>query len=170
MGERIVTEQDRLRRPSSPVEFDAKARFLAKRLSAAAAEGTRRVRGIAAPQIGVHQHMFYWNFAGLDTTDGGYPVDRGGLSSSGVACNVTLLEQSDETWDREERCLSFPRKFILARRPLTGRFEWFTHHGERREVVLAGMAARVWMHELDHLNGVLMIDRAAPGAELHRIA
>lgn len=170
MSDRIVTDHAKLRRPSTPVTFDAKTRFLAKRLSRAASEGDRRVRGIAAPQLGVHQHMFYWNFAGLGPEDGGQPVDRGGLPASGIACNVTLLDHSDETWDREEGCLSFPRQFILVRRPVTGRFEWHNHHGERFEVALVGMAARVWMHELDHLNGVLMTERAAPNAELHRLA
>lgn len=168
MGERIVVEQERLRRPSAQVEFNPKARFLARRLSTAAGDG-RNVRGIAAPQIGVHQHMFYWNFSGMAQEDCGVSVDRGGLPASGIACNVVLLESSEETWDREERCLSFPRKFVVARRPVTGVFEWFTHRGERQEVTLGGMAARVWMHELDHCNGVLMVDRAAPGMELHRV-
>lgn len=169
MSDRIVTEQDRLRRPSTPVAFDAKTRFLAQRLSRAASEGDRRIRGIAAPQLGVHQQMFYWNFAGLGDTDGGQRVDRGGLSSSGIACNVALLDTSDETWVREEGCLSFPGRFIFVERPLIGRFEWYTRRGDRCEVTLVGMAARVWMHELDHLHGVLMVDRAAPDAELHRL-
>lgn len=159
MSERIVTSPERLRRPSAPVEFDAKARFLARRLLTAAT-ASRRVRGVAAPQIGVHQRMFHWSFAGLPDVDGGRPVDRGGLPSGGIACNPTLLESSDETWTREEGCLSFPRKFIIVERPLTAHFEWFTVEGERREVTLGGYAARIWLHEADHLDGVLYMDRA----------
>ena len=168
MAERIVTERDRLSQPSDPVVVGPKAKFLARRLAAAAADGGRRVRGVAAPQIGVHQRMFHWDFAGLKPAENGVPTDRGGLPNSGIACNPKVLDASDETWVREEGCLSFPRRWLDVVRPVTARFEWYTLNGDRCEVTLGGYAARIWLHETDHLNGVLFTERAAPGATLHR--
>lgn len=167
MADRIVTERDRLSKPSAPVEFGPKARHLARRLVAVALSD-RQVRGVAAPQIGVYQRMFHWNFAGLKADDGGITVDRGGLGSSGIACNPSVLDVSEETWVREEGCLSFPRRWLDVVRPVTATFEWFSTDGERHEATLGGYAARIWLHESDHLDGVLFTERAAPGAELHR--
>lgn len=160
MGERIVTELERLRRPSEPVEFGPKAKILGRRLHAAANSSTVRARGIAAPQIGVLRQMFYWNFVGLPAVDGGLPVDRGDLPPTGIACNPRILSESDETWVREEGCLSFRNRWIDVIRPVSATFEWFSLDGERREVSLSGYAARIWMHESDHLAGILMIDRS----------
>lgn len=163
MPDRIVTEVDRLRVPSEPiVDFDAKTRHLARRL-VTAATGGRKVLGLSAPQIGARWTMFHFNL----TPYGG--PERGGLPSKGVVCNPRLLAVSDATWDREEGCLSFPRQFLMVTRPVSAGFEWFDIRGERHEVELSGMPARVWMHETDHLIGTLMTDRAAPGARLVRL-
>lgn len=169
MGDRIVTDKTKLRVPSEPVDLtDPKTRFLARRVLTAATIG-RNARGLAAPQIGVHRRMFHYSFARLGDVDGGVAVDRGGLTAVGIVCNPVLLETSEGSWAREEGCLSFPRQFILVERPVTAHFEWYDHHGERHETTLSGMAARVWLHELDHLDGVLMVDRAAPGTPLLRL-
>jgi peptide deformylase len=160
VNDKVVVDQARLREPSASVAFDAKTRFLARRLTLAATNG-RRVIGIAAPQIGARQRMFHYDLS----TYGG----RGGLPSRGIVCNPTVLEASDETWDREEGCLSFPRQFIVVRRPRTVHFEWFDIRGERFETTLTGMPGRVWQHESDHLDGILMVDRAVDGAELVRL-
>lgn len=156
---RIITEHARLRQISDPVEFDAKTRFLARRLMNAATVG-RKALGLAAPQIGERKRMFHYNLTPYTA------AQRAGLPSKGIVCNPTVLATSDGTWDRYEGCLSFPRKFITVTRPLEATFEWFTLDGERHETTLDAMPCRVWLHETDHLDGILLIDRAAPGAEL----
>lgn len=67
---------------------------------------------------------------------------------------------SDETEVAEEGCLSIPRVSIDVERPLharvTGQDEW----GESIEIEASGLEARVLQHEIDHLDGVLILDRA----------
>lgn len=161
MTDRIITDLDRLRTPSAPVEFDAKTRFASKKLLTAASQ--RRCLGLAAPQVGLFRRMFLYDLSPYSQRE------RGGLRPRGVVCNPKLLSASADTWDREEGCLSFPRRFIIATRPVSAHFEWFDVDGNRHEVTLSGMPGRVWLHESDHLDGVLMVDRAAPEAKLTRL-
>ena len=146
----IVKDEARLRVPSLPVEFDAKTRKAAHSL-VLAASGVNRALGLAAPQIGVRRRMFHYDLSR-------YP--HAGIPTRGVVCNPTVIDSSG-SWDREEGCLSFPRKIVVVRRPSAATFEWFTVDGERCEATLSGMAARVWLHETDHLDGILMFDRQA---------
>lgn len=155
MRSQIVTNPDRLRIPSTPVAFDAKTRLVANRLAAEARDRRRKALGLAAPQIGVRLRMFAYNL-------GDFP-ERGGLPRNGVVCNPEVVAVSDDTWDREEGCLSFPRQFSVATRPRTATIRWYTPDGSSHTTELDGMPCRVWLHEIDHLDGVLMFDRAAPG-------
>lgn len=162
MRDLIVTSVERLRVPSEPVAFDAKTKMLARSLMTAATRDHKAL-GLAAPQIGARWQMFHYNLAPY-----GGP-DRGGLPAKGIVCNPRLLAASEETWDRWEGCLSFPRQTLMVTRPVTAGFEWFDLDGGHHEIELSGMPARVWMHETDHLAGTLFTDRSAAGATLIRI-
>lgn len=150
----IVSDQTRLRVPSVETEFDAQARLLAKKLHGTAAVNPRQALGLAAPQIGVRKRVFWWDL--------GRYSDRGNIPRTGVAFNPEVLETSDETWDAVEGCLSFKKSVApLVRRPRTALILWHTDTGERCVAELSGMPGRVWLHEIDHLLGRTMVDRAA---------
>lgn len=92
--------------------------------------------GLAAPQCGFPYRIF---------------VMAGGL----VCVNPAILEASEETVRDREGCLSFPGFTLPIARPKTVRVEYYTVAGERKEEVFTGATARVFQHELDHLNGKL---------------
>ena len=65
----------------------------------------------------------------------------------------------DEEWF-EEGCLSLPRVHVDVERPIHVRVRAFNEAGEEILVEASGLEARVIQHEMDHLDGVLIVDRA----------
>ena len=76
-----------------------------------------------------------------------------------VYINPKILEHSKETWSTEEGCLSIPKVYLPVDRPLKIKVEAQDREGNTFIEELEGMNARVVLHENDHLNGVLFIDR-----------
>jgi len=74
--------------------------------------------------------------------------------------NPRLLDHSDKEEVGIEGCLSIPALRCVLRRPDWVELAWTDLNGERQSGHFEGFAARVVSHELDHLNGVLMTDRA----------
>ncbi len=64
----------------------------------------------------------------------------------------------DEDW-LEEGCLSLPGVLVEVERPVHIRVRALNEHGERILVEASGLEARVLQHEIDHLDGVLILDR-----------
>ena len=100
---------------------------------------------IAANQVGVLRRIFVWELG----------EDRGAL------VNPTVEWTSDETQDGEEGCLSFPGLYFPTVRALRARLQGVDVHGEPRQESGEGVRARMLLHELDHLNGILFIDHLA---------
>jgi peptide deformylase len=82
--------------------------------------------------------------------------------------NPEVLEESVEDEESSEGCLSLPGINGDVWRPLRIRYRYLTIHGKRVETEAEGLEARCILHEIDHLNGVLFIDRmsAAERAKL----
>lgn len=135
-----------LRRRASPVEhFDEELRRLLDRMLATmdAAGG----KGIAGNQVGVLLRVFAW---------------RQDEDTAGTCVNPEVVEASEEVQLDEEGCLSFPKLFRFAfERPLAVRIGYQDATGQRRETQAEGRLARTFMHEIDHLNGILFIDHLA---------
>jgi peptide deformylase len=100
--------------------------------------------GLAAPQIGVLKRIIVF-----DVSD-----DRSGLA---VMCNPCIVEYSEETVTEEEGCVTVP-----VERSVRVTCEALTLSGEPVRVQAEDLLARVLQHEIDHLDGVLIIDRATP--------
>jgi peptide deformylase len=66
---------------------------------------------------------------------------------------------SEETETASEGCLSIPLMHVEVERPAAVRVRARDAHGEELEVEADGLTARVIQHEMDHLDGILMIDR-----------
>jgi peptide deformylase len=101
--------------------------------------------GLAATQVGVmHRVLVY----------------RVGHDAPIVAViNPELQWSSEEQEVAEEGCLSLPGVAVDVERPLHARIRAQDEHGERILIEASGLEARVLQHEMDHLAGVLIIDR-----------
>jgi peptide deformylase len=75
--------------------------------------------------------------------------------------NPKILETSDETIKAKEGCLSFPGFEQAVDRPETLLLEYYTPLGERKERFFEGYEARILMHEIDHFEGVTLLNRAS---------
>ena len=101
---------------------------------------------IAGNQVGVLKRIFAYSLEGDERPD------------RGVYVNPEVLETSEELQEGDEGCLSFPGLFYPTKRPLRARVTAFDVHGEKLERIGEGMVARMLLHEIDHLNGILFID------------
>ena len=105
---------------------------------------------IAANQVGVLKRLFAFDL---------WPDSE--QRHRGVYVNPEVLETSEEQVEDEEGCLSFPGLFYPTKRPLRARIKAVDVHGEELERTGEGLVARMYLHEIDHLNGVLFIDHLA---------
>ena len=87
------------------------------------------------------------------------PDGKWTVSEPHVYINPKILERSKETWVEEEACMSIPKLHLPVERPLRIKIESTKFDGSRIVEELEGINARVVMHENDHINGVLFIDR-----------
>jgi peptide deformylase len=101
--------------------------------------------GLAATQLGVLRRLLVFH-AGPD-----------GEPSALVNPEIEWL--SEETAVAEEGCLSLPRVTMDVERPLYARFSGRDIEGAPIVIEAAGLEARVLQHEIDHLDGVLILDR-----------
>jgi peptide deformylase len=77
-----------------------------------------------------------------------------------VCFNPRILDTSTETVMMEEGCLSFPLMYVKIRRPKKIRVRYTEPSGETVTKVFDGMTARIFQHELDHLDGIVYTSRA----------
>jgi peptide deformylase len=76
-----------------------------------------------------------------------------------IVLNPEILSSSSKTDTAEEGCLSFPEIRGNIERPRDIRLRFTDESGKTREIDVRGFTARVLQHEIDHLNGVLFIDK-----------
>jgi peptide deformylase len=107
--------------------------------------------GIAAPQVGRQVRIFI-------ATEHGTPY---------VVVNPVVLKKSWRMADGEEGCLSVPGKYGVVRRHHGFKIRALDRMGKKFELDAKGFFARVLQHELDHLDGVLYVDRAKKVINVH---
>ena len=100
--------------------------------------------GLAAPQLGLPHRVF------VMATD---PVR--------VCINPRVIDKGDEMVELEEGCLSFPLLILKIKRPRRIRVRFWLPNKEVVTEVLHDLSARVFQHEMDHLNGVLFTDHVS---------
>lgn len=83
------------------------------------------------------------------------------MMPEGPSCfiNPIITKQSDSFTESEEGCLSVPKKFGLVKRHKRIRVEAFNRHGRAVSLDLRNFSATVFQHEIDHLDGILFIDK-----------
>ncbi len=104
---------------------------------------TNNAYGIAAPQVGILKRLVV-----LRSSDDEYIE----------LINPVITEQSGEAVDREG-CLSVPDRVGYVKRPNKVKVTALNRHGETCEYTARGYLARVFCHEIDHLDGILYIDK-----------
>jgi peptide deformylase len=117
--------------------------------------------GIAGPQVGVPLRVAVLLL--------GY---RGPAPHAVFVRNPVIVERSDETMPSYEGCLSVPGVGGLVKRNRWVRVRWLDLHEQAQETRAEGPDAVLWQHELDHLDGVLYVDRLQgeliPSEEMRR--
>ena len=109
--------------------------------------------GIAAPQVYVSKRVIIV----ASRANLRYP-DAPDMPAV-VMVNPEILEKSDNTILGEEGCLSVPDERGIVARAEMVKVRYFTLEGEQIETVFHGFPARIVQHEIDHLDGVLFVER-----------
>ena len=100
--------------------------------------------GLAGPQIGLMERIFAIHVEG--------DIPR-------IFINPSIIETSQETIKYEEGCLSIPGIYTDVIRPKSIKVQAWNEKGRPFNLEASGIAARVILHEYDHLEGILFIDR-----------
>jgi peptide deformylase len=129
-------------------DFDESVTSLAERMTALMDEA--RGVGLAAPQIGVLRRVLVYRIAEEEPAV--------------ALVNPRVVATGEELASSEEGCLSLGAATVVVEveRPTTVTVEASSPEGEPLQVEAEGLVARVIQHELDHLDGVLTIDRTSP--------
>jgi len=133
-----------LRSEASPVtEFDSDLAADAERMIALMRDAIGV--GLAATQLGTLRRMLVFQV--------------GTEAEPTVLVNPEIEWRSEDLVTAEEGCLSLPGIVVDVERPLHVRAQAVNLRGEPLSIEASGLEARVIQHEVDHLNGVLMLDR-----------
>ncbi len=100
---------------------------------------------LAAPQIGVQKQVVVWD-----------------LGDDPLAIINPEIVESDGEWVYDEGCLSIPGLYVEMLRPKTVLVRGVDLSGDVIEIEADELEARMFQHEIDHLQGVLMFDRMSP--------
>jgi peptide deformylase len=145
-----------LRMEAKPVEtFDDELRRLVERMQALMVDASGV--GLAATQLGILQRLFVF-----DTQDEEPLV--------AVLVNPVITERSDEAEVDDEGCLSLQGVLAPVERAVRVHIEGKNARGEDVAFDLEDAPARTVQHELDHLDGVLILDRTTPEARREALA
>ena len=112
--------------------------------------------GLAAPQVGVNQRVVIVDGRELTET---YDYLKDFFR---VMINPVVLEESKETCEYSEGCLSVPGVYAEVRRPSVIKVEYYNEDLEKVVEVFDRFACRMVQHELSHLEGNLFVDNVSP--------
>lgn len=141
----------RLKQQNKSVErFDDRLRLLVARMFDLMRE--HKGVGLAAPQVGMNIRLFVMNPTGQPQDDQVYvnPV----------------LNDGEGVEEDDEGCLSLPGLSVKVERYRTLRILAQDAEGKPIDQAESGYLPRIWQHEFDHLNGILLTDRMGPVAKL----
>jgi len=99
--------------------------------------------GISACQIGIDLAMFVMLVDGQPK----------------ICVNPQIVAASFNMEMQKEGCLSYPNLHVNVRRPTGAMVRYHTLDGQEVTEHLEGLAARIWLHEYDHVNGICFVDR-----------
>ena len=104
--------------------------------------------GLAANQIGINKRIIV---AEEEISDG--------ETFKGVFINPNILSYEGYLYSMKEGCLSFPGLKAEVSRPFAIEVEWYDEKAKYHKELFTGLPARILQHEIDHLKGILFIDK-----------
>ncbi|GAB4370372.1 MAG: peptide deformylase [Elainellaceae cyanobacterium] len=104
--------------------------------------------GLAAPQVGVHKQLIVVDCEPDEPT-----------APALVLINPTITKFGSEACVIQEGCLSIPKVFLDVTRPEVIEVSYKDEYGRPQKITAKGLLSRVIQHEIDHLNGVMFVDR-----------
>ena len=143
----LVEEASKVLR-TPPIEFDFKnPTHDPKEIEEKLSEAMEKFGGIglSANQVGIDARVFV-----MRTQDG-----------IQAFFNPELTRISQETDLLKEGCLSFPDIYLMIKRSKVVEMKYFDANGEEHLITLEGLGARCVQHEIDHLNGIIFLQRAS---------
>ena len=102
--------------------------------------------GLAANQVGLDAKVFVFGDSKENST---------------ICINPTILQYTEEKTEDIEGCLSFPNTYVKIKRPKEILAKWWDENLQECVVKIEGYSAKVYLHELDHLLGITIKDRAS---------
>lgn len=111
--------------------------------------------GLAAPQVGISERLIVVEYGEGEEEDENVP------KKLYVVANPEITAASEEKEEGIEACLSIPRMMGEVDRHLKITVKGLNRHGKPVKYKLNGWLARIFQHEIDHLEGVLFTDRAS---------
>jgi peptide deformylase len=146
-----------LRRKARPVtRFDANLQTLIEDMIE-----TMRVApgvGLAAPQVNVSERLIVVEYA--EHEDDEDTEEKPARKKLYVMANPEIIKASEETVPGVEGCLSVPGVVGEVERFSMIQVKGLNRHGKPMKLKVEGWLARIFQHEIDHLNGVVFPDRA----------
>lgn len=116
--------------------------------------------GLAAPQIGKDIRLFLIDASPFAENEELDAEEREFLKNfKRTFINARIVEEEGDEWAFNEGCLSIPNINEDVYRPETIRVRYLDEKFDPKEEVLEGLAARIFQHEYDHIEGVLFTDR-----------
>lgn len=115
--------------------------------------------GLAAEQIGCTERMFVIDIPPDSDIGEGDVRDNPEIEMPLVLINPKITGHTDDVQVGEEGCLSFPEIFANVERWYEVDAEYTDRDGVVREIHAKGLLSRAIQHELDHLDGILLVDR-----------
>ncbi len=109
--------------------------------------------GLAAVQVGEPKRLLVIDLQEKDEKSGET------IRDPRVFINPVILEESEELSVYNEGCLSVPEQYADVARPAVIRAQWLDRNGKEHVEELDGLLATCLQHEMDHLEGILFIDR-----------
>ena len=116
--------------------------------------------GLAAPQIGKDIRLFLIDASPFADDEDLSEEDRKVLETfNRVFINAKIIKEEGDEWAFNEGCLSIPdvREDVFRQETIT--IEYQDENFEKHTEVLGGLAARVFQHEYDHIDGILFTDK-----------
>lgn len=109
--------------------------------------------GLAANQVGILKRILVLDLQN-DDDDKNRPKDFYPL----FIANPEISESEDEFIEAKEACLSVPEQVVEVKRPAGIKITYLDYYNEKRELAADGWLARAILHEVDHLDGKLIIN------------
>ena len=104
--------------------------------------------GLAANQVGIHTRVFTMGHSDSPETAQAF-------------FNPIVEKHTDDIYDMEEGCLSFPGVYVKIKRPKSIQVTYQNSSGETKTEILEDYNAKCFLHELDHLEGITYKDRTS---------